>query len=299
MPLLVVTGYPSSGKSTISKIIKENFQKNSYINVVVVDDFMYEPNNTIKNFSKEKEHRNMLRSAVQKYLTKDCLVICDSLNYIKGFRYELYCICKQVGTTYALLYCKTSKECCERFNFKKCEELRYSNDLLCDLIKRYEEPNDKNRWDQPLFTICIETENLNISDDLNNTFLQEYLILPLKELYLCLIKNENLKSNITTLELIPKAPVDFLSELNRITQEIIFNLIEKQKNAIMGDYLVIFNDNTNKNKKIIFSKTRTLAELNRTRKQFMNYITTHSINNFDLIRSLFIDYLNSKLIYFV
>lgn len=52
MPLLVVTGYPSSGKSTISKIIKENFQKNSYINVVVVDDFMYEPNNTIKNFSK-------------------------------------------------------------------------------------------------------------------------------------------------------------------------------------------------------------------------------------------------------
>lgn len=34
---------------------------------------------------KEKEHRSSLRSAIERHLTKDHLVICDSLNYVKGF----------------------------------------------------------------------------------------------------------------------------------------------------------------------------------------------------------------------
>lgn len=54
-----------------------------------------------------------------------------------------------------------------------------------------------------------------------------------------------MKSNVTTQELIPKAPVDFLSKLESLTQEIIFIYIEKQKNAIVGDNLVIFDAKQN------------------------------------------------------
>ena len=40
--------------------------------------------------AKEKDLRGLLRSEVDRLLTKDNLVILDSLNYIKGFRYELH-----------------------------------------------------------------------------------------------------------------------------------------------------------------------------------------------------------------
>lgn len=48
MPLLVVTGYPSSGKSTFSKKIKIKFQTIGYNNVVIVDDHLCTSNNVYK-----------------------------------------------------------------------------------------------------------------------------------------------------------------------------------------------------------------------------------------------------------
>lgn len=75
-----------------------------------------------------------------------------------------YFTAKQVKNAVNGLILKNVKNWGYQFFFNLQYLYRYSNDLLCDLIKRYEEPNDKNRWDQPLFTICIETENLNISD---------------------------------------------------------------------------------------------------------------------------------------
>ena len=46
----------------------------------------------------EKMTRGTLKSAVERNLNKDTIVILDSLNYIKGFRYELFCIAKSVAT---------------------------------------------------------------------------------------------------------------------------------------------------------------------------------------------------------
>lgn len=36
------------------------------------------------------------------------IVIADSMNYIKGFRYQMYCIAREQKTTYCVLYCNTS-----------------------------------------------------------------------------------------------------------------------------------------------------------------------------------------------
>lgn len=40
MPLLVLTGYPCAGKSTICNRIKHQFETIGYRNVVVVDDHL-------------------------------------------------------------------------------------------------------------------------------------------------------------------------------------------------------------------------------------------------------------------
>ena len=44
--------------------------------------------------SMEKMLRASLRSNVEKLLDPKRVVILDSMNYIKGFRYELYCLAR-------------------------------------------------------------------------------------------------------------------------------------------------------------------------------------------------------------
>lgn len=46
----------------------------------------------------EKDARAEEYSAVKRALGKDVIVIADGLNYIKGFRYQLYCEAKAVQT---------------------------------------------------------------------------------------------------------------------------------------------------------------------------------------------------------
>lgn len=46
-------------------------------------------------------------SAVERVLSKDDIVIADGLNYIKGFRYQLYCIARAIGTPHCVVWkCK-------------------------------------------------------------------------------------------------------------------------------------------------------------------------------------------------
>lgn len=45
----------------------------------------------------EKPARSTIITAVQRNMNKDTVVILDSLNYIKGFRYQLYCAAKEAG----------------------------------------------------------------------------------------------------------------------------------------------------------------------------------------------------------
>ena len=51
-----------------------------------------------KDSSKEKELRATLKSEVNKHMSKDDVIILDYLNYIKGYRYELFCISKLYQT---------------------------------------------------------------------------------------------------------------------------------------------------------------------------------------------------------
>lgn len=46
----------------------------------------------------EKDARAEEYSAVKRVLSRDDIVIADGLNYIKGFRYQLYCEAKAVST---------------------------------------------------------------------------------------------------------------------------------------------------------------------------------------------------------
>ncbi len=73
--------------------------------------------------------RGELKSAVERLLSKNDVVICDSLNYIKGFRYELFCRARTIGTPSCVVYCNTSVEQCRANNAARDGD-KYS-DLWC------------------------------------------------------------------------------------------------------------------------------------------------------------------------
>ena len=118
----------------------------------------------------EKQTRATLKSAFDRAVKKGCesissrrLVIFDSLNYIKGYRYELHCISKAAGEKHGVLWVLNRLSNVQRWNNqgysgkKRHSQERYSSDLLQELISRYEPPDSRNRWDQPLFTVDLAT----------------------------------------------------------------------------------------------------------------------------------------------
>lgn len=60
--------------------------------------------------TQEKILRASLKSNVEKLLDQNRVVILDSMNYIKGYRYELYCLARNSMTTLCLVYCDTDKQ---------------------------------------------------------------------------------------------------------------------------------------------------------------------------------------------
>jgi protein KTI12 len=51
----------------------------------------------------EKPARGAFYSAIQRALSKDDIVIADGMNYIKGFRYQLYCEAKALSTPHCVV----------------------------------------------------------------------------------------------------------------------------------------------------------------------------------------------------
>lgn len=93
-------GVPSSGKSTRAAELKEFFesQKQKVVHVIneneIVKNSGVLKNDVYENSPKEKMIRADLKSNSLRKLNKNDLVIMDGGNYIKGYRYEIYCASK-------------------------------------------------------------------------------------------------------------------------------------------------------------------------------------------------------------
>lgn len=140
----------------------------------------------------EKDARAEEYSAVKRALARDTIVIADGLNYIKGFRYQLYCEAKAVQTpscvviglpslvmsrwlacvwglielnrlTTLEIHVGTPVDKCQEVNSTRLadadqDRCGYATDYFDNLIYRYEEPNGMTRWDSPLFTVLYDDE---------------------------------------------------------------------------------------------------------------------------------------------
>lgn len=100
MPLIVITGCPSTGKSTRSAELQHFFEtvKEKTVHIISENDIVKgsgsEKNVVYENSPIEKMIRSDLKSNSLRKLNKNDLVIIDGSNYIKGYRYEIFCATK-------------------------------------------------------------------------------------------------------------------------------------------------------------------------------------------------------------
>lgn len=182
MPLIVISGLPASGKTTRTVQLKTYFEgRNKTVHVVSEHDAIakagFEKNEFFASSPKEKIVRADLKSEALRLLNNNDVVVLDAANYIKGYRYELYCASKAVRTTQCTFFCAIQQDKAWRFNERRnargaepasenADDVRtelptddtgaYTKEIFDSLCQRYEEPHGNNRWDSPLFTVFPE-----------------------------------------------------------------------------------------------------------------------------------------------
>ncbi|RZC41172.1 KTI12 -like protein [Asbolus verrucosus] len=220
MPLIVITGIPSSGKTTRGNELKEFLEsRGKEVHLVSENEQIikanFEKNQLYSDSSKEKHIRGLLKSEILKLMTPNNVVILDALNYIKGYRYELYCGSKANKNTQCTVHVEINRDEAWSFNENRSEETeKYNRSTFEALIMRYEEPDGKNRWDSPLF-IVFPHENLN------------------KEAIMdCLFNKAPAPPNMST-QNAPLNSTNFLYDLDQVTKKIVEGLI-RSKNMGTG-----------------------------------------------------------------
>ncbi|KAJ2724533.1 kti12, chromatin associated [Coemansia sp. Benny D115] len=280
MPLVLMTGFPSSGKSTRAQELKDKLEERlrateTPMTVQIISDAtLGYSHSTYESASEEKDARGALLSAVERLVTKDTIVIADTPNYIKGLRYQLYCIAREVATTHCVVYCALPVAEARRFNEGRSDG--YSEQLFDALVMRYEEPNSAARWDSPLFTV-VQHEKPREE-------------LPMEDIWGALVERRALAPNFAT-AMKPVAATNYQSELERATKQVIEAVLEAQSSGVPMTEVTVAGANE---KVQMPGRNLTLSELRRLRMQFTK-LNRQVPLKIETIADSFISYLNINL----
>ncbi|ONK56660.1 uncharacterized protein A4U43_C10F11330 [Asparagus officinalis] len=186
---------------------------------------------TNEDMTVEKNLRGVLRSEVDRSISKDNIIIVDSLNNIKGYRYELWCLARAAGIRYCVVFCDTEENSCREWNNRRQQEGESSYDykIFEDLVRRFERPDKRNRWDSPLFELfpCrdgIEETSPVIADAAS--YLTRKVDSKTKDIKV-------LQPTIAT-QTVRGAEANSLYEMDRATQEVINAIVEAQSQGLGG-----------------------------------------------------------------
>lgn len=299
MALVVICGQPCSGKSTAAVCLTEALQEaESKPSVRTIDEssFHLNRNESYANMPSEKNLRGVLRSEVDRSLSRDNIIIVDSLNSIKGYRYELWCLARAAGTRYCVLHCDVEETNCRKWNEERREksEPAYDDKIFEDLVRRFERPDSRNRWDSPLFELWpsrdgIEKSSVAIVDAV--TYLTKRVDLKTRDVRVLQPTIATQNARVTE--------ANSLYELDRATLEVMNMIVEAQSRAVGGPL-----NGVNLGPglpSIDISRPVGLPELRRLRRTFIKLTGQSSLSGppppSDAVsaKRMFVDYLNREL----
>ncbi|KAG0689768.1 hypothetical protein C6P40_004523 [Pichia californica] len=287
MPLIIFSGFPSSGKSTWAKCLAENLEtkikslqpnEEGYNMKVILhsDDSLGIKREMYRESNTEKAARAAQMSAVKRDISKNNIVILDTMSYNKGFRYQLFCESKSAITSNCLIQviCPTTK--CFELNEKRLEnEDKWNDDLLRQMIARFEEPDGSKRWDSPLISIGYDDKEL-----------------PFDEIWEIIALRKGPKPNQATI-LKPAVGSNYLQQLDRLTNQVVSDIVGYQQIDSFGKLKIKNIDNSDCYVEVPSIQTST-ATLQRIKRNFINLNRVRNVDSHRII-PLFTEYLTSNL----
>ncbi|KAF9951105.1 hypothetical protein BGZ65_006186 [Modicella reniformis] len=287
MPLVIISGLPTSGKTKRALELKEFFEarlasqsqdesgsktKDYRIHIINDESLNLNKHVSYNTAADEKKARGALMSAVERILSKDDIVIVDSLNYIKGFRYQLYCVARAIGTPHCVVFCGCLPDVARKWN-KESEA--YPENIFEELIVRFEEPDSKTKWDSPLFIVVPEDTKL-----------------PEEEIWDSVILKKAKPPNLSTVVKVV-GETNYLYEFDQTTQNVIQAILDAQKS---GDPTkVIMAPLSSIPLQLPPTRVVTLSELRRLRRQFTSINKMHTLLDMTRVAEGFVEYLNQNL----
>lgn len=288
MPLITFTGFPCCGKTTWAEKLRVALQKKidkakqeeslgqNYTIIYHSDETLGISHDTYRDSNLEKHARGTQMSAVKRDLARNKFLILDTLAYIKGFRYQLFCEAKGVVTPHCVIQVVNPLEKCLEWNQSPNKQNKWDPEVIQQLHMRYEEPNNDSRWDSPLFTIVADYDKEE---------------LPVDEIWDALVLKKAPPPNAAT---IVKATSgnNFLQELDKQTQQVLGKITQHQQLMSVGGEVLI--DKENRLVVELPLTTVSLAQLQRIRRSFISLNRMRSVD-VDRITALFVDYVNRSL----
>ncbi|KAI9847333.1 MAG: hypothetical protein M1838_000942 [Thelocarpon superellum] len=312
MPLLLLSGYPSSGKTYRATQLQDFFTTKiakdphvAHLTVHLLSDRSLGLSREIyRDARAEKDGRATEYSAIKRALTKDTIVIADGLNYIKGFRYQLYCEAKAMSTPSCVVHIgtpvATARVTNQRLLADTYHEGGYPEDVFENLVFRYEEPNGMTRWDSPLFTVlyddpappCEEIWEALVGSEGNSKAVKPNQATVLVSCFVKgPLKGEAAHSLYFSLQK-PATDSNHLYELDRLTQEILTSIISYQSDHPGEDGGEVRVPDVDAVIALPPSHM-SLPQLQRMRRQFITMNRQH-VPEKSRITPLFVDYLNDQ-----
>lgn len=255
----------------------------------------------------EKNARAALYGAVKRILSDKDIVILDGLNYIKGWRYQLYCEAKEVRTPSCILQIGCAVDRAKQVNEERlakklateaddgdkvpgADDEPYEPANWENLVFRYEEPNPMTRWDSPLFTLIWEDDQeqtRKVFDDIWDTIAGE--------------NRKVVRPNQSTVQRTRDVGVDYLYILDRETQDIVKRILDQQgeEGAVEVKIPLSAPDQENLIVELPGGKKIGLPQLQRLRRAFIALhrggIGLEKVGNMaaDHLREAFVAYLNA------
>ncbi len=273
MPLVVLTGYPSSGKSRVAAEVKNFFEQEKGKTVLIVseNELVGPDRNVVFSDSRqEKTVRDSLKSETVRLLHRDHLIVVDGLNYVKGFRYEIYCASKAAKTPQCTIHCDLSPQ--DAWILNENGGAPYSKDVFDALVARYEAPVAHNRWDAPLF-LALKDRALDM-----------------EAIYEAVYLRRAPPPNQST-QCQPLSSAGFLHEADRVMRDIVAAILEAQKSGLASDEVAV----PGTEEKFRLESKVTMAQLARIKRQFIVYAKNRAIDNVQKLATTFVQYLNSSL----
>uniref|UniRef100_A0A4X2LJC1 Protein KTI12 homolog n=1 Tax=Vombatus ursinus TaxID=29139 RepID=A0A4X2LJC1_VOMUR len=337
MPLVVLCGLPDSGRSRRADELRRALEAEGRPVTVVRDADVLGPCGPAALYeaysdpTREKALRAALKASVERGLGPRAVVLLDSLNYIKGFRYELYCLARAARTPLCLLYClkprprapgrqedcrpqaeaaagswRPKAAAAEQEHELQAgdprEDRKAAEDSELELARKLGSPDPGSPEPGPDLGFPPEllealAQRFEAPDSRNRwdrplfTVLGLEEPLPLAQIWAALFESQVPAPHQAT-QSQPLSSTNFLHQLDQVTSQVLAALMEAQKTAVPGDLLAL----PGTTERLLFTRPLSMAELSRLRRQFISYTKMHPTKeNLPQLANMFLQYLGQSL----